>query len=179
MTNHASFVILNTLLVFAWARSRLVHMCSWHSHVNGPCYAPNTGFGSPCNTCTVTVEIWVMNVLTMPLHLGHSDLPLATMLPPAGFVKTLTLPCFFDGCNNIREGLERLQHMRNDVTSLHQNRSKRCVAIGSTVFLVRLTRIFMSSVILLSASFFLRMSSLFSRTCHGKLFLVCFYRAEF
>ena len=23
----------------------------------------------------VTVEIWVMNVLTMPLHLGHSDLP--------------------------------------------------------------------------------------------------------
>ena len=34
-----------------------------------------------------------MNVLTMPLHLGHSDIPLATTLPPAGFVITLTHPC--------------------------------------------------------------------------------------
>ena len=33
-----------------------------------------------------------MNVLTMPLHLGHSDLPPATMLPPAGFIITLMLP---------------------------------------------------------------------------------------
>ena len=27
-------------------------------------------FGSPCNTCMVTVVILVMNVLTMPLHPG-------------------------------------------------------------------------------------------------------------
>ena len=73
-------MILNALLEFAWARYRLVHMCSWRSHVNGPCYAPNTGFDSPCNTCTVKVEIWVMNVLTIPLHLGHSDLSLATIV---------------------------------------------------------------------------------------------------
>ena len=26
----------NMLLVCVWARSRLVHMCSWHSLVNGP-----------------------------------------------------------------------------------------------------------------------------------------------
>ena len=24
------------LLVYAWARSRLEHMCNWHSHVYGP-----------------------------------------------------------------------------------------------------------------------------------------------
>ena len=29
----------------------------------------------------------------------------------------------FDGCNNISEVLERLQHIRTDATSLHQNRS--------------------------------------------------------
>ena len=28
--------ILNTLLEFVWARSKPAHMCSWHSHVNGP-----------------------------------------------------------------------------------------------------------------------------------------------
>ena len=33
----------------------------------------------------------------------------------------------FEGCNNISEVLERLQHMRNDATSLPKNRSKRCV----------------------------------------------------
>ena len=43
MSNHVSLMILSILLVFVWARSRLVHMCSWQSHVNGPCYAPNTG----------------------------------------------------------------------------------------------------------------------------------------
>ena len=32
----------------------------------------------------VTVEIWVMDVLTMPLHLTHSDLPLTTTLPLVG-----------------------------------------------------------------------------------------------
>ena len=29
----------------------------------------------------------------------------------------------FDGCDNIREVLERLQHIRTDATSLHHNRS--------------------------------------------------------
>ena len=93
MSNHVSIMILITPLVFVWARSKLVHMCNWRSHVNGPCYAPNTDFGSPCNTCTVPVEIWVTNVLTMLLHMAHSDSPPATTLPPAGFIMTLTLLC--------------------------------------------------------------------------------------
>ena len=44
--------------------------------------------------------------------------------------------------------------------------------IGSIVFLAHLTRIFMSSVILLSP-FILRTSTLFFRTCNGKPFFVC------
>ena len=50
--------------------------------------------------------------------------------------------------------------------------------IGFIVFLEHLTHIFVSLVILLSA-FFLRMGTLFSRTGHGKLFLICLCRAEF
>ena len=40
-----------------------------------------------------SVEIWVMNVLAMPPLLGPLDIPQGTMLPPAGFIITLTLPC--------------------------------------------------------------------------------------
>ena len=76
------------LLVFVWAQSKLVHMCSSRWHVNS-----NIGYGSPCNTCMVMVGISVTNVLTMPLHLAHSDSPLATTLPRAGFIITLTLLC--------------------------------------------------------------------------------------
>ena len=83
---------------------------------------PTQATAHPCNTCLVTVEIWVMNVLTMPLHLGHSDLPLATMLLPTGFIIT-----FLCGCNNITEVSERLQRMRTDVASISQNRSYCCV----------------------------------------------------
>ena len=171
-------LILNTLLEFAWSRYRLVHMCSWRSRVNGPCYAPNTGFGSPCNMWTVTVEIWVMNVLTMPLHLGYSDLPPATMLPPAGFIITLTLLYVLMVVTisarswNVCSTLEQMQrhHTKIGVSVVF--------TIGFIVFLVHLTRIFVSLVILLSA-FFLRMGTLFSRTTNGKLFVICLYRAEF
>ena len=68
MSNRVLNVILSMFLVFAWARSRLVHMCSWHSHVNGPCYSLNTGYDSPCKRCMVTVQLWVKNVLIMPRH---------------------------------------------------------------------------------------------------------------
>ena len=50
--------ILCMLLLFDCAQSKLVHMC--------------VGFGSPCSTCVVIEEIWVTNVLIMPLHLAHS-----------------------------------------------------------------------------------------------------------
>ena len=52
-----------------------------------------TGYGSPCSTCIVTVEIWVMNVLTMLRHLVHLASSLTTTLPTAGFVITLTHLC--------------------------------------------------------------------------------------
>ena len=34
----------------------------------------------------VTMEIWEMNVLTMPLHLAHSGLPPTTTLPLVGLI---------------------------------------------------------------------------------------------
>ena len=49
--------------------------------------------------------------------------------------------------------------------------------IGFIVFLVFLTCIFLSSVILLSA-FFSRASTLFFRTSNGKHLFVCLYRVE-
>ena len=94
------------------------------------------------NACTVTVEIWVMNVLTMPLHLGHSDLPLATLVPPAGILITLTLPCVlmavttsaksWNDCST-REMMQR----RFSITGVSV-----VFAIGSIVFLVHFTHIF-------------------------------------
>ena len=90
MWNRVFIMTLNTLLVCAWARSKPAPTFSWRSHVNGPCYAPNTSYGSPCNTCTVTLGIWVMNVLTMLRRLVHLVSSPATTLPPAGFVITLT-----------------------------------------------------------------------------------------
>ena len=62
-----------------------------------------------------TVEILLLSVLTMPLHLGHSDLPQATMFPPAGFIITLTLPFVFAVTASAKS-------RRNDATSQSQNR---------------------------------------------------------
>ena len=53
-------------------------------------YAPNTGYGLPSNTCADTLGTWVMNVLTMPPHLGHSDLCQLITYLHVGFVITLT-----------------------------------------------------------------------------------------
>ena len=138
----------------------------------------NTGFGSPCSTCTVTKGIWVMNVLTMPLHLGHSDLLLATTLPPSGFVITLTHPCVLMAvttsarfCNDCSTS-ERMQcrYLKMGVGVVF--------TIGVIVFLVHFTCIFVSSVFVLSA-FFSRASTLFFRTSNGKHHFVCLYCVEF
>ena len=72
------------------ARSRSEHTYSWRKHVNNLWYALNTGYGSPCNMCLVTVEIWETNVLIMPLHLAHLDSSLAIMSPRVGLVTNLT-----------------------------------------------------------------------------------------
>ena len=91
MSSRVLILILCVLLVYAWARSRLAHMCSWRLHVSGRCCAPNTAYGLPCNMCMVIVGIWVTTVLTMPLHLAHSDSLLVTTLPLVGFIITLML----------------------------------------------------------------------------------------
>ena len=90
MWKRAFIKTLNTLLGYAWARSKPALMFSWRLHVNGPSYAPNTGYGSPCITCTVTPGFWVMNVPVMPLHWVRLASFPATAMPLAGFVITLT-----------------------------------------------------------------------------------------
>ena len=90
----------------------------------------------------------------------------------------------FDGCNNISEVLERLQHIRTDATSLPQKRRylkmrlSAVFTIGFIVFLVLLTCIFVSSVILLCAWVLGSASTLFFRTSNGEPFFVCLYRVE-
>ena len=65
------------------------HMSSWHLLVNSRCLASNTGHDIPCSTFTDIQENWVMNVLIVPPHLGHSDLcPIITLLL-VWFVMTL------------------------------------------------------------------------------------------
>ena len=81
-SNHAAGVCLSTV--------QPVHMFNWHLHVSGRLYAPNTGHGLPCNTCTDPLGTWVMNVPIMPLHLVHLALSPVTTLPLPGFVIALT-----------------------------------------------------------------------------------------
>ena len=154
MSSRAFITILNTLLVFAWARFRPAPMFSWRLHVNGPCYAPNTGYGSPCNTCTVPPGIWVMNEPFMLLHLVHLALFPATSLPLAGFIITLkhllvvmvviTSARFWNDC--IASEQKQRSFSKMGVSAVF--------TIGFIMFLVFLTCIFLSSVILFSAIFF-------------------------
>ena len=119
----------------------------------------------------------VMNVLTMPLQLGHSDLPLATTLPPAGFVITLTLPCVLMAATTSARSWSDCSTLEQ----MHRRYLKIGVGVvfttGFIVFLAHLTRIFVLSVILLSA-FFLGTSTLFFRTSNGKPFFVCVHLVE-
>ena len=66
------------------------------------------------------VEIWVTNVLIMLLHLAHliSNHTVATRWIHHNFDASVC----FDGCNNISEVLERLQHIRTNATPFRQDR---------------------------------------------------------
>ena len=137
-------------------------MFSWRLHVSGQCFAPNTGYGLPCNTCTVTLGIWVMNVPIMPLHMVH--LPLGTTLPLAGFVITLThLPVVMVVTASAR--------FWKDCIALEQMQ-RRYLKMGvSAVFIigffVSLRHAFVTSVFLLSA-LFPRAFTLLFRKGNGK-----------
>ena len=127
---------------------------------------PNTGYGLPCNTCTVTQGTWAMTVLIMLQHLVHLALSLATTLPPAGFVIILThlnvvvaattSARFWKDCSTL--GQKQRRYLKMGVS-----------AVFSIGFCVFLTCVFVSSVILLSASS--RASTSLFRTSNGKALL--------
>ena len=130
MNSHVFIMILSTLLVFVWAQSRLAHMCSWRSHVKIVCSVLKTGHGSPCSTYMVTVEIWVTNALTMPLHLAHLDSSLKKTIADAGLVITLTLLSvlmavitsarFQNDCNTFEQMQRRFTRTGSSVGSSHR-----------------------------------------------------------
>ena len=142
-SKHAAGVCLGTIQAQA-------HMFNWRLHVSGRRYAPNTGYGLSCNTCTETLGTWVLNVLIMPLRLVHLASFPVTILPLAGFVITLThLPVLVTVTISARSwkncmALELKQHryLRTRVSAVF--------LIG---FFVTLTHAFASLVFLLSAFF--------------------------
>ena len=170
MRIRAFFMTPNMLLVFAWARFRPAHMCSWRSHVNGPWIAPSTGCGSPCKMCTVTEEIWVMNVPTMPLHWGHGVLLLTT----PWICKKKKWP--------FRVFWWLSQYQRGSGTfPAHQNQCNVASPNGSDCCVHNRVR---SVLMCVSSSFLFHwwlfyMSSWFSKTSNGKAWFICLYRAEF
>ena len=170
MWNRVFIMTLNTLLVCAWARSMPALTFSWRLHVSGQCYAPSTAYSLPCNTCAVTLGIWVMNVPIMPLHLVHLALFPVTTLPLAGFVITLTsLPVLVT--NSISEVLENC--VASEVKQHHYLRMGVSVVFLIGLF-VTLTHAFVSLLFLLSGLFPARSF----RRSNGKPNFVCLYRVE-
>ena len=118
----------NMLLVFAWARFTPANMFNWRLHASGQCYAPNTDYGSPCNTCTDTA------------NLGNGCADHAAALGSFGFISSHNVATRWvrhnsdtsaccDGCNSISEILENCK-----ASELKQHRYLR---IGvSAVFII-------------------------------------------
>ena len=139
----------NRLLVSAWARFRPAHTFSWHLHVSGRRYSPNTGYGFPCFVYRHTG------------NLGNECADHAAALGSLGLVSNHNLAtrsvrhsfdtsaCFGD-CNNIDEVLENCVALE-----LKQHRYLRTgvSAVFPIGFYVTLTHAFASLVVLLSAPF--------------------------
>ena len=100
-------------------RGTVQHMSNWRLHVSGQCYAPNTGYGLPRNTCTDT-------------NLGNECADHAAALGSLGLlsshnVATRWVRHNFDtsacrgGWNSISEMLERLHRIGTEATSLPQD----------------------------------------------------------
>ena len=135
----------------------------------------STGYGSPCSTCMVTVENWVNECAdhaaargTFGLISNHSD---TTRWTRRNF-DTFVCP---DGCNNIKEILDRLQHIRTNAATLHQDWVQcwffsswpLCLLCTSRVFSVVVfsrSRVFVLSGSLLSPQVMDRLSSSSSTT---------------
>ena len=100
---HAAGICLGTIQ--AWTHVQLALACqqsqSWS----------NVGCGSPCNTCTVTLD-----VLIMPLHLAHLGFTSSHNIATRWVHHNFDATACFDDCNNINESwndcstFEQMQH---------------------------------------------------------------------
>ena len=73
-------------------------------------------------TCVVTVEIWVTNAPIMLLPLALIGLTSGQNVVSRWIRHNFDTSVCFDGCNNISETLERLQHIRTNAATFHQDR---------------------------------------------------------
>ena len=122
INSHVFIMILCTLLVFVWAQSRLAHMCSWRSHVKIVLFRAQH-----------RLRLTMQHVYGHGGTLGNECADHAAALGTFGLISNHndtrrwtrynfdTSVCV-DGCNNISEILERLQHIRTNAATFHQDR---------------------------------------------------------
>ena len=99
--------------------------------------------------------IWVMNVLTMPLHLGPSALPLTITLPPAGFIITLMHPRVLMAVTTSLRSWNDYNAVEQMQRRFPQKGVSIVFTIGFIVFVVHLTRISLRFVYLALSLFLL------------------------
>ena len=153
----------------AWDEQSCVYYDSQHA---GGVWARSQNFGSPCNTCMVSVVIWVMmfwpccctwdlrpflnqNVATRWIHLNFD--PYACC----------------NGCNNWMFGTITTHSDRSGVAFPRSELALCCPSGPSCVA-------FLGVFVCVSAlSLLLSIESLFRRTCNEMSFFICLYRTEF
>ena len=114
MSSRAFISILCMLLVFAWARSRLAHMCNcWHSRVKDPWFSLSTNFDSPCNMCMVTM-VFGDECADHAVALGTWGFTSSHNVTTRWIHHNFDATACFDGCHGIDEIWERLQRIRTD-----------------------------------------------------------------
>ena len=137
---------------------------------------PNVVCGSPCSTYSAILEIWVMNVLIMPLHLARLGSSLTTTLPHDRFIITLTLLCVsmtvttlvrsWNDCSTF----EQMQHhfLKIEVSVGFFSSGPPCACAIHVTY---------SRVFLLLSGFSLWV--LVSSTCDGSTFFIRVHRTEY
>ena len=78
---------------------------------------PTHGFGSPCNTCTVKMGKLGNECADHAAALGTFGLTSDHNVATRWIHHNFDASTCFDGCNNIREVMERMQHIRTDAAS--------------------------------------------------------------
>ena len=93
----------------------------------------NTNFDSPCNTCTVTLGNLGNECADHAAALGTFGLTSSHNVATRSIHHNFDTSVCFDGCDNISETLERLQHIRTNAATLHRTG----FSIGSSDWLHR------------------------------------------